>query len=1453
MRAKKDSYNASSIKVLKYPESVRLRPSMYIGSVETPDHLAFEIIDNSCDEALAGHATAIIVTICKNGYLTVSDDGRGIPFDKHKETGKSAVDLVMTFLHAGAKFDNDSYKTSGGLHGVGASVVNALSEHLIVESKRGGKRMTREYKCGEPVGKMKIVEGPKKSGTTVSFKPDDKIFKTTHFSFQVIKERLEEISFLNDGLKVRLTDERTGEVFEAKYSNGLAAYVKSIEPNCDPLNGIIYVSKESKDLGVEVHCALQWKGDLDGERILAFTNTIGQEDGGTHVVGFKNALTRTVNKYMTGKKDFEIVTSDDIRTGLVAIIDVRMSSPQFSSQVKSKLVSESARTVVESISSELEEYFERNQSYISKICSLATSAARAREAAKTARELVRQTVTATMASPLMGKLADCQSKKPKECELFICEGDSAGGCFSGDTKVKLADGRDLSFMDIVDEHARGIDNYVYTIDGSHIGIAKLTNPRMTKIATRTVTVKLDNDEEIVCTPSHKFMLRNGNYKSAKALVPGESLMPLYMKKTSFESGDSLNGYDMVLDLNGKWQYSHVISDMYNLARNVYHVSRGPIRHHKDFRKTNNNPDNIERMNKIEHLMFHAALADKTLRTPEVLEKLRVLHKTEEFREKIRKWAARDDVKKMLSDRAKKLWENDEYKAKMGKSFLDFYYSNQAYREESAKRLYAAQTEYWSDESHRLEASLATTKRFADSPELRQSYSEMAKEQWNDDELRKWRAQKTKEQWTPEFRAKYKMARNKTYYRKTIEFARQVLDIHGDISHYEEARLSMPKKDTTIMSIETFCHRFFDDNLDEMLSAITKYNHKVVRVSYSDLEIPVYDLEVPRTHNFALSSGVFVHNSAKMGRDRKYQAILPLRGKIINAEKASLKKLLDNNEIQSIVAAVGTGIGRNFDIGNLRYHKIFLMCDADSVTGDTPIFIDSDGYLRLVTVGDLVKTSDLQNGCQVSSCDVTKGLFGVCNVSRFIHHGTDKQLYRVETENGYSVKVTADHNVFVHDGNNIVCRRTTEIKPKDHMVLPARLPRKDSVVSFGFGRGKMVMSAKVAHFVGICLGAKVAMISKNSASISLNTAWRVDRATHAIKALGGSWVVTRTDSGYTVKIIGGKPVSIIKSLSLVGIRDLPNEIFNVTRHVQMAFLNGYFSSAGCSVNANDHSCFVCYGPNEIATGIVTVLRQMSQWPKIYRSGSGALVEISNRSMQNIVSCAKAVDKKGGISYRLLKVKSVVEIDNEENSVYDLSVPSHQNFVAGDGGFLLHNTDGEHIRVLLLTFFYRFMNDLITNGHIYVAQPPLYRCIWGGKARYALSDKELLALKIGKKFGFLQIKTSGVWNPVEPIDIIDLSKSTRIRSEGSKKSFTVSEILSEASAVNDIKIQRFKGLGEMSEEQLWDTTLNPENRKLIQVQIPDAEMADKMVELLMGNDIESRRQYILDNCDMADLDT
>ena len=1021
MRVKKDSYNASSIRVLKFPETVRQRASLWIGSVDNPNHLAFEIIDNGVDENLSGHCDSIVVVIGANGYLTVTDNGRGIPFDKHKETGKSATDVIMTFLHAGAKFDNDSYKTSGGLHGVGASVVNALSEHLIVESRRGGKRMTREYKRGEPAGKMKIVEGPKKSGTTVSFKPDDKIFKTTHFSFQVIKTRLEEISFLNDGLKVRLTDERTGEVFEAKYSNGLAAYVKSIEQNCDPLNGIIYVSKESKELGVEVHCALQWKSGLDSERILAFTNTIRQEDGGTHVVGFKNALTRIVNKYMAGKKDSDIVTSDDIRTGLVAIIDVRMSSPQFSSQVKSKLVSESARTVVESISSELEEYFEKNQSYISKICSLAASAARAREAAKTARELVRQTVTATMASPLMGKLADCQSKKPSECELFICEGDSASG------------------------------------------------------------------------------------------------------------------------------------------------------------------------------------------------------------------------------------------------------------------------------------------------------------------------------------------------------------------------------------------------------------------------------------------------TAKMGRDRKYQAILPLRGKIINAEKASLKKLLDNNEIQSIVAAVGTGIGKNFDIGNLRYHKIFLMCDADSVTGDTPILIDSNGYLRLVTMENLVKTPELQNGCEVSSCDTQRGVFSSHPVDQFIRHGTDKQLYRIETENGYSVKVTADHNMFVHNGSNIICRRTMEIKPKDNIVLPAILPRKDSVVSFGRGRGKMVMSSKIAHFVGICLGAKVVMVSKNSASISLNSDWRVDRATHAIKALGGSWLVKRTDSGYIVKIIGGKPVSIIKSLSLVGARDFPNEIFNVTRHVQAAFLNGYFSSAGCSVNANDHSYFVCYGSNEISTGIVTVLRQMSQWPKIYRSGNGTLVEISSKGMQSIVSCARIADKKSGVSYKLLKVKSVVEIDNEENLVYDLSVPSHQNFVAGDGGFLLHNTDGEHIRVLLLTFFYRFMNDLITNGHIYVAQPPLYRCIWGGKARYALSDKELLALKIGKRFGFLQIKTSGVWSPIEPIDIIGLGKSTRIRSEGSKKSFTVSEILSEASVVNDIKIQRFKGLGEMSDEQLWDTTLNPENRKLIQIQIPDAEMADKMVELLMGNDIESRRQYILDNCDMADLDT
>ncbi|MBR8837594.1 MAG: DNA topoisomerase (ATP-hydrolyzing) subunit B [Stigonema ocellatum SAG 48.90 = DSM 106950] len=725
------SYSAAQIQVLEGLEPVRKRPGMYIGTTGPRGlhHLVYEVVDNSIDEALAGYCTHVEVELNADGSVTVVDDGRGIPTDIHPQTGKSALETVLTVLHAGGKFGSGGYKVSGGLHGVGISVVNALSEKIEVTVWRDKKVHVQRYERGIPVTELQVSpDKENRTGTAVTFKPDPEIFTTdTEFDYTTLASRLRELAYLNAGVKITFTDHRlellksgTPRIETYEYKGGIREYIAYMNSDKQPLHEeIVFVTGERNNVQVEV--ALQWCTDAYTDNVLGFANNIRTVDGGTHLEGLKAVLTRTLNaiarKRNKIKENEPNLTGEHVREGLTGVISVKVPDPEFEGQTKTKLGNTEVRGIVDSLVGEsLTEYLEFRPSVADAILDKAIQAFKAAEAARHARELVRRK-SVLESSPLPGKLADCSTRDPKESEIFLVEGDSAGGCFDGDTLVALADGRSLSFKEIVAEQAMGKEHFCYTIrnDGT-IGIEGIINPRMTKANAEVIKVTLDNGETLICTPDHRFMLRDGTYKPAAMLTPDDSLMPLY---------------------------------------------------------------------------------------------------------------------------------------------------------------------------------------------------------------------RTQEQWTPEFRAKRQAALQQTYYRKTIAALKQIEIEQGklDVDAYQVYRLQT--RDKSLLRFDTFCERYFEGNQALAGEAVVNYNHRVVAIERLEEQLDVYDIEVPHTHNFALASGVFVHNSAKQGRDRRFQAILPLRGKILNIEKTDDAKIYKNNEIQSLITALGLGVkGEEFDASGLRYHRIVIMTDAD---------------------------------------------------------------------------------------------------------------------------------------------------------------------------------------------------------------------------------------------------------------------------------------------------------------------------------------------------------------------------------------------------------------------------------------------------------------------------------------------------------------------------------------------
>ncbi len=930
-----NDYTASRIQVLEGLEAVRKRPGMYIGPTDINGlhQMVREVVDNSVDEALAGYADHIDIVIHADASVTVSDNGRGIPVDLHPTKKVSGLELAATVLHAGGKFDSDSYKVSSGLHGVGLSVVNALSTWMRIEVRARGKLWRQEYRTGKPQGPVKAVGNSDGRGTTVNFMPDTMIFKDgIDYNFRALTQRFREMAYLTKALRFHIADERDNQEVSFYFEGGIRSYVRHLNKEKSVLHKLpFYVERDSNGVAVEV--ALQYTEAYDTDSIYAFANNINNTDGGAHLTGFRNALTRVVNNYARSKgllKENEAnLTGDDVREGLTAVISVKLQDPQFSSQTKEKLVSPEATSAVSSVFGDaFNTWLEENPSDAKRIIEKTISAARTRLAVQKVRETARKSAMEGFSLP--GKLADCSDTNPARCEIYIVEGDSAGGCFSGDTQVALADGRSLSFEEIVAEQAEGKEHFCYTIrkEGT-IGVERIVNPRVTKRNAEVVRVALDNGEAIVCTPDHRFMLRDGSYKPAIALTSNDSLMPLYRKLSDKrESGITIDGYEMAWDPRSEsWLFTHVLADWYNRWSGVYVETDGDHWHHVDFNKRNNNPTNIRRLPADVHLALHREHVSRTLHRPDVVEKCRAIKQSDAFHSAMSARMQQPETRRIMSEQAAAQWANDDYKSYMGERWREFYATNAEYRQQNAEQLDQAQRTYWAEVANRQAQAERVRDYFAGNPQAREMLAELAQVQWQDEALLVWRREKTKEQWTPEFRAKRKAALAQTYYQKTLA-ALKGCERQGtlDLDIYQAHRRQT--NDKSLLRFDTFCQRYFEGDETRACEAVANYNHRVVSVERLAERIDVYDIEVPHTHNFALASGVFVHNSAKQGRDRRFQAILPLRGKILNVEKSRLDKMLSNNEVRALITAIGASVGEQFDPAKLRYHRIVIMTDAD---------------------------------------------------------------------------------------------------------------------------------------------------------------------------------------------------------------------------------------------------------------------------------------------------------------------------------------------------------------------------------------------------------------------------------------------------------------------------------------------------------------------------------------------
>ncbi|GAA4670469.1 hypothetical protein GCM10023214_76390 [Amycolatopsis dongchuanensis] len=1020
-------YGADDLTHLEGLEAVRKRPGMYIGSTDSRgiNHLLTEIVDNSTDEGVAGHATRVVVTLHADGSVQVDDDGRGIPTDKHAKSGLSGVELVLTRLHAGGKFGGSGYKTSGGLHGVGASAVNALSHRFDVTVKNAGKVHEMSFAHGTPgvfdgpgpkakftpqpglrvAGKMKRGE---RTGTSIRYWYDARYFESgAKLDVEAVRTKLRNTAFLVPGVTYVLRDATEGSISEETFSypNGLRDMVDFLTPGGDkPVSGTLMITgegtykenaadengvmKSNVERRAEVEVALRWSTGYE-RTVECFTNTIRNVHGGTHRRGFDRGALKALQEAISKTRGLlkpkeDLPTVDDVLEGMTAVIHVRIPEPQFTSQTKDELSTAGITRVIQGIvEKQLKAWTEdrKTKAEAKVVLQKVVDAARVRLTQKLQKDAARRK-TALEGASMPPKLVDCRTTGVSRSELFLVEGDSALGCFTGDTKVALASGKSRSFADLAADWDRGISHFGYaTNKAGRVVVVPLVAPRLTKRDAPLVRVTLDNGESVRCTPDHLFRLRDGSYRRADELVAGDSLMPLYRSVSAKSAGDKLDGYERVwMNDRAEWVYTHYLADAHNLRHGLDSADNGNVRHHVDVDKRNNDPRNLRRMTWEDHAALHASM-----RGPHVHEGYRA-------------WLSSSAGQEFKSAALSAQWEDPDFRAaclrrlaernadpafreRFEQGFQDWYDSlGDDERATYAERMRDQQAAYWAHPEHRAAAAERVRIFFA-KPGRRAGWSERAEQQWQDEDLLEWCSRKTAEQFSDPAERERQRAAVLAWHRNHPEFGEQhslrmklrMADPeNGHLAKAQEGRAryvaTVPREErvaqqnegrrvaalkrlATVMpgvpdaelanAYET--HRLrtartglrFDrlpascgGDLEALREAAAMVNHRVVSVEALDETADVYDLTVDGYHNFALDAGVFVHNSARMARVSEYQALLPLRGKILNVQKASLGDTLKNAEIASIVQVLGAGTGRTFDLSQMRYGRVILMADAD---------------------------------------------------------------------------------------------------------------------------------------------------------------------------------------------------------------------------------------------------------------------------------------------------------------------------------------------------------------------------------------------------------------------------------------------------------------------------------------------------------------------------------------------
>lgn len=1190
------SYTAKDIYVLEGLDPVRKRPGMYIGStgVDGLHHLVWEVVDNSIDEAMGGYAKNIKVEILKENKVAVTDDGRGIPVDIHKKTKKSALETVMCTLHAGGKFGGDSYKVAGGLHGVGVSVVNALSEYLQAEVCRDGALYSQEYNRGKPKTKLKRLGKCQKSGTKIIFEPDPEIFKEIKFDTKKILDHLRQQAYLTSGTTIKFEDYREDAIVSSYtfyFESGIITLVKYLARDAHCLtNNVFYVKQEKEEILVEV--ALLYTDDSEGTE-RAFANNIHTPEGGMHLTGFRSALTRTLNDYAKEQGIFKNedngFTGEDTREGLVAVISVKLREPQFEGQTKAKLGNPEVRTVVEQVVGEnFKEFLDGNKEDAKRIIEKSLLSARARQAAKKAREnILRKGVLEGMTLP--GKLADCISKKAEESELFIVEGDSAGG------SSKMGRNRNTQA--------------ILPLKGKILNVEKSNFDRM--MASEEIKALI---VALGTAISEDFNIDKLRYHKIIIMTDADSV-----------------AYDTPIFVFDKQQ------------QRLKLVKAGEF--------IENQCENTER-----YQVFACDLDNKTF-------SLRDIEKT---------------IRHPLRGSLYEIKTRYGYKMKITSCHNVFVYRHGSF------------------------ITVPTTKlKISDRIVFPASM--------------------------PRLNRKIK------------------IDITPLLKHSEEAK------------------------------------NVQIKILASKME--------------------FIPNDAWIDFSSKYWQKLQLR----RQEKRISRKRL------GVAIGVYTTVLEQWELkvdNVMPRYKIFkeylseLDLEEEKVLRNASVYIPLSSFLE----------SD-----------------GAVEYYFKNHTRKLKVMFDINEDFAYLL------GFYIGDG----CSAFQKKNPNRFILC--------------LGRDKKLYSPKLIKTIDNVLGVKAFIDKRNDNNNQL------------------------VFHSYEFKLI-------LRSFGLLGKKShekfVPEEIFSVDAKTQQAFLQGYLESDGsivvksCGEKLDVKLTFTTASEN-LSEGIVLLFRQLGVFPEstmrfskdhlrkdgvmIKSNYPGHIISIrgirqleklkdvwKNHKRSKILENYLVKSDRRKSSYKkicigdsvLLPITSIKKIKTENPFVYDFAVKKDENFVAGAGGFLLHNTDGAHIRSLLLTLFFRYFRPIIEAGYLYIAQPPLYRIQKGKEFHYAYTETEKQKV-LEKIQGIVEEKKeNSSKSKVRKLKLVEEGKGeATLVVEKEELSENIHEEL-----MKGISIQRYKGLGEMNPDQLWNTTMDPDQRVLKQVTIEDAENADRLFDILMGKEVLPRKKFI-----------